>query len=443
VWSAVLAAARGEGWAVVGDEASVAEARVVVLRRENRDVSVAVWPDEADVAVVGIGDGGCTPAGAEQGVAAEESVYLEGVPVPPASILESFVFDADKGHAVETWRGECLDLDLAAAALAARLAEEGWSTPPGTTVRAPGLTSTTAAPADDSASVSIEALVHQDRSLSTMIERDGSGRRVPRGSSLLFDDLPLPAGSAAIRLVTNTHDGWAYEEKYSLPDALDAADYFRAAMADRGWRRDRSHEVPRGAADVYFAGGVEVVVHTAGDDSPTVELKRRRICPSGEPTPPAGEGLPARRLEELRVYPGSVYLRFEEGEDGGSELYDVRCTSLDFVAGWYRRILEQGSWSLAGTVGPEDRFHRELTFVRPDERLVPPAERSAWARVTLDRFWPYQIELRLQRDPGGVLPGGAALHRGRRSATLATAPWSVVESVLEEPVAMDALCVDD
>jgi hypothetical protein len=100
------------------------------------------------------------------------------------------------------------------------------------------------------------------------------------------------------------------------------------------------------------------------------------------------------------VYPGASYAGF----DGAEEQYRLTCADLGLMADWYRSVMEQGDWRLAFTEGPEDAFNRLLHFVRPGEVALPPAARTAWAEVVLERPWPYHYVLRLRRDPGGILP---------------------------------------
>ena len=114
------------------------------------------------------------------------------------------------------------------------------------------------------------------------------------------------------------------------------------------------------------------------------------------------EGDRARFLAEMAAFPGASYEWYADGV----ERYLVRCTSLDQLQDWYRQAMERGDWSLAMIVGPGDPFARTLSFVRPDERSVPPGLRTAWAEVALERTWPYSYRLSLRRDPDGILPPG-------------------------------------
>jgi hypothetical protein len=99
------------------------------------------------------------------------------------------------------------------------------------------------------------------------------------------------------------------------------------------------------------------------------------------------------------VLPGAVYV----GYDAPVERYRLNCADLGLVTDWYRARMEEGDWALAGTELPNAR-RRELLFVRPDELSLPHQERTAWARVDVERVWPYRYEIDLSRDPGGLRP---------------------------------------
>jgi hypothetical protein len=155
---------------------------------------------------------------------------------------------------------------------------------------------------------------------------------------------------------------------------------------------------------VFYRDGEELLVSASPDNGSTVAIGRRRTCPTGDAVPVPDEGGRARYLAEMPVFPGADFQSYEDG----AEDYVVRCTSLEQLEDWYRRALERGTWAMAMIVGPSDPVTRTLTFVRPDERALPPDQRTAWAEVTLARPWPYTYRLLHRRDAAGAVPGTAA-----------------------------------
>jgi hypothetical protein len=389
-----------EGWEATGTM-TMGPAQVQRFTRGRQSVATAVWPTNGGAAELAVGESGCLPFNGGSGPSAwrELSVYLDAVPAPPGARIVAFDYSSEDDRATEEWLAACTDLDFFTAVLGERLGEAGWTAPPGTAWRVPGGQERTAAPPDDLPGVFYAARTHEDSALRVQVARQAMGRLAPAGSSLLFDDLPLPPGSVADHLRTDTDDGWQFLESYSHGFGGDVVGFYRQAMVERGWAYERGHDFVAGVEEVYFAGGEDVVVRVHHDEA-ALELGRRRVCESGEPVPPGDIGLESRHLLEMPVYPGAVYVGFSDSE----ETYRVYCADLDLIVTWYRAALERGNWALAGTVGPEDRFHRELMFVRPEERELPPEERTAWAEVMVDRDWPYEYTLTLRRDPGGERP---------------------------------------
>jgi len=380
----------------------VGAARMIAYSDDRQSVVIGLWSRPGGESELALGRGECLPADDGGGTAAwrSTSVYLADVPAPPGARLTGYRRGAVEAKALETWTSDCADIDLLTAALSGRLASGSWSQPLSLAARYPGEGHVVALPADDSDPVSF-ALRSLDGSsaIDIALSRAESGRRLPTGASLLFDDLPLPPGADARELQIDTADGWGYSELYALPEGLDGPPFFKEAMPANGWTFERGSAIEADSPlQVYFADGEEVIVAFPASVPGTVRLARRRVCESAEPVPPDDVGTPSRHLLEMQVYPGAQ----PTGYAGGSERHYLACAGLDLVSQWYRTAMEAGDWSLAGTVGPDDPFHRELLFVRPGERPLPPEERTAWAEVLVDRDWPYQYTLTLRRDPGGV-----------------------------------------
>jgi hypothetical protein len=239
--------------------------------------------------------------------------------------------------------------------------------------------------------------------LSLKLEQDASGRRRPEGSSLLFDDLPVPHGVDVLSMERDLAEGWDFRERYAPVVAIeDLSAWYLTAMADRGWVFERLEPRAGDAAQVYHADGEEILIGFVDGAGASTEivLSRRRVCESGAPVAVAPEGPEARRLLEVPVYPGSEFVGFSLPE----ESYEVTCASLDGVTDWYRAAMEAGDWRLAAIEGPSEPLQRRLLFVRPSEVGLPPEERTAWAQVDLERLWPYLYAIRLRRDPGGIKP---------------------------------------
>jgi hypothetical protein len=231
----------------------------------------------------------------------------------------------------------------------------------------------------------------------------GAARRKPARASLLWPGLPVPSGAEARRLETGTADGWQWRETYGYPAGLvpTVAAWFREELRDSGWRFERLEPAGDGPAQVYAAGGEELLISFLDSPSAAVTLARRRVCAGDEPVPPPVEGRPAVHLAEMPVYPGAAYVDFQ----APYERHLVRCAATGLVADWYRVLLERGDWALVSTEFPADPLRRQLIFARPEEKSLPPSARTAWASVRVERVWPYQHRLTLARDPTGVRSG--------------------------------------
>ena len=141
-----------------------------------------------------------------------------------------------------------------------------------------------------------------------------------------------------------------------------------------------------------------MVVGVTGD-IPPVTLKRRRSCHDDVARLADGQPQAARRLLEVPVPPGSHY----QGFDAGTEGYGLECAGLGLLVDWYRDHMAAGNWALAATEMPTE-LRRDLLFVRPDELGLPHDQRTAWAKVSVSREWPYRFAILLARDPAGVKP---------------------------------------
>ena len=347
---------------------------------------------------VGLGDLDCLAAVTRAAWA--ESVYLEAVPAPADSEISGYARDAPDGS-TERWRAGCHDLDLMLAEATAAWAARDWVMPLPERRRGPGSLRLVGQPGDGPA-VTLEARALPAGQVEVLLTRPAAGRRAASGRSLLFADLPLPAGADAREFVHDPRGAWTWRETYDvLPAAPALLAWFRQPMAAFGWRHERTFQDDTGPAAVYSSAGEELLLTAPGTDGTRVEIRRRRVCSSGEPVPVPAEGGRARHLAEMPVFPGAAY----DGFEAPVERYRVQCTSLDQLGAWYRAALERGNWVLAMVVGPEDPLERTLVFVRPEERSLPPERRSARAEVVLERAWPFQFVLHHSRDAAGVRPG--------------------------------------
>jgi hypothetical protein len=308
---------------------------------------------------------------------------------------------------LERWRSACGDLDVMAAAYQAELLRGGWQLRPDGFRRWPAAVILDFQPlaAGLPAMATLRPLGQGGVELS--LRRAEAGRRRPERASLLFADVPLPSASDAWHMEVDTVDGWQWRETYRFPADLDSriAAWFRTELRATAWRFERLEPAGDGPAQVYGAGGEELLVSFATGTTPTVTLSRRRVCPTDQPVAPPASGSPARRVAEMLAYPGAAFVGFE----ADTEHYAVRCADTGLVADWYHIMMERGNWLLVSSEYPGDPQRRRLTFARPKEIAWPPERRTAWAVVDVQRLWPYQYAIGLRRDPSGVLPG-----QGRR-----------------------------
>ncbi len=392
---------------VGGEAVCLGETVLTSYSRGDERLLTSVRPVSGGVSEIGVGRGSCLPESELPGARAE-SVYLHGVPAPPGMRIAGYERRPVSRDATERWHGECVDLDLFAAAFLERLSGSGWSPVIGGRLGGEAL--------HDPAALYLELASREGGPLLWVAARPAGGgaavvtlqapdgvRSVTEGSSLLFDDLPLPDSADALRLERDLPEGWDFRERYTVPggtvDGLGA--WFQRQMTVAGWTFERLEPPVSGPDQAYFSGGEEVLVGFEVHTDATVALSRRRICPSGLPVRPPPEGEPARRLREVPVYPGAAY----EGFDAPIERYRVECAGLALVVDWYHAAMERGNWKLAAIEGPEDPIERRLEFARPDELSLPPEERTAWAEVHVVRAWPYQYVLDLRRDAAGIIPG--------------------------------------
>lgn len=376
--------------------ADLAAARLVRYAGPSGGLLVSVGAVGPDSSEVGLGTTDCLDDMTAAGSGA--SVFLDGLPAPPRSRLEGYARDGPSG-AVEDWRGACMDLDLLEAGLAVSWRQLDWPAPREHRLRSAGRLESVVEPVSGPP-FTLKARVLPGAAVSARFVRDPSGRRIPAGRALASADLPVPPGADALRFERDA-DGWAARETYELPDPpTDPAVWVREATLALGWSLERLTRTADGADVVFFGDGEEVLAETRAGGPSRLVLSRRRVCATGLPVPVPAEGGQARRLDEVPVFPGAVF----SGGSAIEERYEVRCSSLDQMAAWYRAAMERGRWALAMTVGPEDRFARKLLFVRPEERSLPPELRTAWAEVSIERSWPYQYVLVLRRDEGGVRP---------------------------------------
>ncbi len=398
------------GW-LLEREATVGGAEVLGFTSGNEpdQVVLSLRSLDGEGAEIGIGRAQCWPVAPEAATGGFWSVYLDNVPSPPGTSIVSFERSEGSVLAIEHWQGACHDLDLLAALYEAAFDSAGWAfhwgDEPGSALREPGRLDFGVSPPEGGLPIAVTARTKGDGSLAVTLERDEEGRRRPDGTSLLFDDIPLPRESDPIQMEQNLPDGWHYREWYSVVGAVvsDLPQWFRAELPELGWKFERLEPSGQGPSLVHHAGGEELLVAFGSADDPQVVVSRRRICESEEPVSVPENGSPARNLSEMPVYPGAEFVGFDAPE----EAYEVACASLAGLGEWYWRAMERGEWQLAATEGPDDPMRRWLLFVRPDEIELPPAERTAWAEVELIRQWPYQYRISLSRDPGGVQPSRA------------------------------------
>jgi hypothetical protein len=398
----------GEGWSLTS-EAEVAGSLFASFGREGRVLLVSFSVPKAGTVEVGLGEFQCwIPAALADPGARAWSVYLDAVPAPPASEIQSYQLAAGDGLAVERWSHACQDLDLLQSAYSRALESAGWSPasddPDRPAVnREPGRLSLRFAPADGRPPISAVARTAGGGALSVSIERPSDGRRRTADVSLLFDDVPVPSSAEAESMLRNVATGWDFEEEYSVAGATseELAGWCNPALTAAGWNFERLEPPDVGPHRLFFSGGEEVLYGFGAPSDDTVTISRRRVCESGTPVEVPDEGEASRFLQEVPVYPGAEFA----GYDAPRETYGVECSDLAMLVNWYRAAMERGDWRLAAIEGPEDPHERRLIFVRPQELELPPEERTAWAEIQLVRAWPYQYVIHLSRDPSGVRPG--------------------------------------
>lgn len=393
------AALAAEGW-LRQDETALTGARLWRYDLDDRvPILVTVRPLAEGGTEVGLGTTDCVSRSSAGSHA--ESVYLEGVPAPAGSTLTAFDREPD-GGGVERWLSPCQDLDLLIASAVSSWSTRGWSAVASGSRRGAGSAYLfgTSAP---STGVGLEARALPAGAVDVRLMRPADGCRPTSGVSLLDSDLPVPTGAESEQLRIEAADAWPQRETYGVPDGVSrTAAWVGPAMVALGWLPERE-DAATSAAQVFHRGGEEVLASITADEGVRLTWSRRRVCPSDQIGSVSSDGGRARYLAEMPVFPGATYDWYLDGV----EEYVARCTSLDQLEDWYRRALERGDWSLATVVGSGDRFTRTLVFVRPAERSLPPALRSAWAEVKLERTWPYSYRLRHTRDSTGVLPRDA------------------------------------
>ncbi len=396
-----------DGWRETSVQASEV-ATLLRFRRGEEAALVSVRPVGLEASEVGLGATDCEPLSLAGPVEppSGQSVYLSDVSAPADMRLVGYERDALAGTAAERWLGTCSDLDLVLAGHLGRLRGAGWRLSLGAPDRRPGGASLqlglpTGLP------LSVEFRTVPDGAAEAMIRRPEAARRLPTArASLLWPDVPLPPGSDAWQLTTETADGWQWRERYRVPAAMagSLASWYRSEMMESSWRFDRLDPADLGPGQVYYRDGEELWVQPRPGPAPEVSLARRRTCAGAEPVAPPALGQPARWLAELLVYPGAELEDFAVP----AERYRTRCAATALIADWYRTMLERGNWALVSTLHPNDPSQRLLTFARPWERTWPPEQRTAWAEVEIERLWPYHHRIVLRRDPTGILPGAGA-----------------------------------
>jgi hypothetical protein len=392
-----------DGWAPGAGQAD-GFATTRRLQKDAQQALLAAWPGAAGGSVLGIGRGICSPGDGETEPA--PAVYLTLARAPAGGRIEAY--DRADGTATETWRTPCGDLDLLEARQAASGPPAGWRVAQAERDRTPAAIRFSLQPEDGSAPVDVAGAGNGSGGLQVALTRGDTGRRPTEGRSLLFDDIPMPEGADARQLATDVPDDWAFRETYTLaqPDPGLAAAWFQGRMANFGWKFERYEPPDSNSAQVHYSAGEEVLL-TFSANPTLVVISRRRDCPTGDPVPPGSDAGTATHLLEMPVYPAAV----PEGYAAPIETYQADCARLDLIVGWYNAKMAEGNWALAGQEEPTQR-RRELLYVRPDEIGLPHQDRTAWARVAVERTWPYRYRIELQRDPMGIREPTPVRRRG-------------------------------
>lgn len=399
---AFLATLADAGYRSIGSQ-QLGDARVVSLQGGSRSVTMAIRAMEGGTEVA-LGRTRCRLADDDpSGQPVAAAVYLAGVPAPPAAHLEAY--DRDP-YPLEQWRSPCQDLDLLADWFDDRLQASGWqrrlTDSTGEENRGPAVVQNDYWAAELGQVLHVALVPAGGGQVLIQLQSEASQLRSEVGSSLRFADVPLPGDAEALSYRSHTADGWQHREVYAVPSLTNRwrVQWLGNALRQAGWRFAGPPGGTSGSGEVYAASGEEVLVQYHMPAAGQLTLSRRRICTTDSPLPPLPGSVPARHLLEMAVYPRASYAGFAEGV----ERYSVTCVDLGVVADWYRRTMEQGHWRLAAVEGTDDPDRRRLLFVRPSELSLLPVQRTGWAEVELVRTWPYQYELALRRDPGGILP---------------------------------------